>query len=95
MNTTRHPSQIFVKDLQELNTQAHQGACATALDRLALNFLYNAIGRPPVDFKLWDGTSAANSPDGSRLRFIFRTRKALWQTCLRPDPGFGDAYTVG
>jgi cyclopropane-fatty-acyl-phospholipid synthase len=95
MNTTRHPAQIFVKDLQESDTRTLQGTRATLLDRLALNFLYDAIGRPPVDFKLWDGTHAANSPGGSRLRIIFRTRKALWRTCLRPDPGFGDAYTVG
>jgi len=61
MNTTRHPSQIFVKDLQELNTQAHQGACATALDRLALNFLYNAIGRPPMRAGSWEAPTTATA----------------------------------
>ena len=52
------------------------------------------MGRPPIEFSLWDRGDGAFSP-AVAPRITFLTRRALWQTCLRPDLGFPDAYAAG
>ena len=70
------------------------GGNPSRLDRLLLNVFRNAMGNPPLEFSLWDhGNGAAT--DSGILRIAFLTRRALWQTCLRPDLGFGDAFAAG
>ena len=95
MNTSRQLPLAYPKDLKSVDSLLRNGARVTPLDRLALNFLYSVIGKPSVNFMLWDGTRAGSGKNDTRLQIVFLTRKALWQTCLRPDPGFGDAYTTG
>lgn len=65
-----------------------------ALDRLVLRLFDGAVGHPPIDFSLWDGQGGARADSGVG-RISFLSRRALWQTALRPDLGFGDAYAAG
>ena len=97
MKTSRQPTLAFPGGLSP--TLMHQSGQShtsnpSPLDRIALGMYRIAMGKPPVEFSLWDrGDSAAM--DSAVPRITFLTRQALWQACLRPDLGFGDAFAAG
>ena len=97
MKTLRQPALAYPGGLSPVSTQqpGHRHAGNPShFDRLVLNVFRNAVGNPPVEFSLWDrGDSTAGNSD--TLRIAFLTRRALWQTCLRPQLGFGDGFAAG
>ena len=62
--------------------------------QLALRALLGAVGNPPVEFELWDG-SRVESEEPAQLRVRLRDRRTLLRLLRNPILGFGDAYTEG
>lgn len=67
----------------------------TAIERLLLDAVMNAIGRPPLDVRLWDGRSAWRSERTTIASLGFGDRSTLWRFLVRPDSGFAEAYVEG
>jgi cyclopropane-fatty-acyl-phospholipid synthase len=67
---------------------------ATPLAHFALRRLLDAVGRPPIDFELWDGSSVCGEQP-ARARVRLRDRRALWRLLRNPSLGFGEAYADG
>jgi cyclopropane-fatty-acyl-phospholipid synthase len=67
---------------------------AGALDRWLLNRIVATLGRPPVTFALWDGSTVA--PEGESIGTItFKNRSILYRVIAFPEVGFGDGYSQG
>ena len=64
-----------------------------AIERYLLQVLYRRLGRPKVDFTLWDGYRLGTEGVGPNL-FIHH-RRAFWRLLIRPDLHFGEDYTRG
>jgi cyclopropane-fatty-acyl-phospholipid synthase len=62
--------------------------------QLALRALLAAVGKPPIEFELWDG-SRVESEKPAQLRIRVRDRRTLLRLLRNPIVGFGDAYTDG
>jgi cyclopropane-fatty-acyl-phospholipid synthase len=97
MNTSRQPTFAYPGGLNPLSMQPRshgRPGNPSPLDRLALSAFRNAVGRPPIELSLWDCKDGAPI-DSAAPRITFLTRRALWQSCLRPDLGLPDAYAAG
>lgn len=90
MQTSRQPAFTYPDSAATRSAPPSHSAEPAPLDRLALQLLRSAIGNPPIEFALWSGAAESGAP-----RISFLTRRALWETCLHPDLGFGDAYAAG
>ena len=62
--------------------------------QLALRALLASVGKPPIEFELWDG-SRVESEEPAQLRVRLRERGTLVRLLRNPIVGFGDAYTEG
>jgi cyclopropane-fatty-acyl-phospholipid synthase len=76
----------------ELTRSEENTASRTA--QLALRALLAAVGKPPVEFELWDG-SRVESDEPPQVRIRLRDRSTLLRLLRNPILGFGDAYTDG
>ena len=67
---------------------------AGLLDRWLLRRIIAALGRPPITFELWDGSTFA--PRGESVGTItFKDRSILYRVIASPEVGFGDGYSQG
>jgi cyclopropane-fatty-acyl-phospholipid synthase len=67
----------------------------TALDRWAVRLLAWIYGRPPVTITLWNGEEGYRPAGRPVGHVLFHDRDALMSALLRPETGFGDAYSAG
>ena len=68
---------------------------ASPVDRWCLSTVVRAAGAVPVQFVLWDGTSAAAGDSPARFVVHLGSRAALWRLARDPDCGFGEGYVNG
>jgi cyclopropane-fatty-acyl-phospholipid synthase len=64
------------------------------LAHLGLRVLLAAVGRPPVEFVLWDG-SRVEGETPVQARIHLRDRRTLRRLLRNPIVGFGDGYADG
>lgn len=67
---------------------------AGPVDRWLLKRIVAALGRPPVTFALWDGSTLASEGE-SVGKITFKDRATLYRVIASPEIGFGDAFSEG
>ena len=65
------------------------------IDRWCLSKLVQVVGDVPVQFVLWDGTTARAGDGLPRFTVHLASRGALWRLACDPDLGFGEGYVDG
>ena len=63
-------------------------------ERFGLEALFNRLGRPSIQMKLWDGFTVG-VPDRSIGTVTFNNRSVLYQLLFLGEVAFGDGYSVG
>ena len=63
-------------------------------ERFGLESLFNRLGRPNIQIRLWDGF-AVGTPDESIGTVTFNNRSALYHLLFWGEVAFGDGYCVG
>jgi cyclopropane-fatty-acyl-phospholipid synthase len=69
---------------------------ASGLERRLVQKLLHYMGNPPLDIKLWDGTTAYSSSKEKTVNTLtLSSRKVLWRLLLNPGLNFGDDFSAG
>ena len=63
-------------------------------ERFFLEGLFNRLGRPSIQMKLWDGFTVG-TPDRSIGVVTFNNRSVLYQLLVLGEVAFGDGYSMG
>jgi len=65
-----------------------QAAPAASVERALLASLHRLAGAPPVQLRLWDGSTAGDAAAPYTLELL--DRRALYELLRNPNIGFGD-----
>jgi cyclopropane-fatty-acyl-phospholipid synthase len=65
------------------------------IERWALRKLLALLGKPAIQFVLWNGERLPESSTSLTKRLHIHDRRTLWRLVCNPDLYFGDAYTQG
>ena len=71
------------------------GGGVSGLERTALRRVLDLLGKPPVEFLLWNGEVIGAGHDEPVARVWIRKRSVLPRLLFRPDLHFGEAYSSG
>ncbi len=70
-------------------------AGASRVEKWLAGRMLRAIGRPPVDLILWDGTVVSAAPGPANVRVVIHDRRTLLKIAVNPLLNFGEAYSDG
>lgn len=70
-----------------------RGTAVTRLERYLGRRLLTAMGDPPVQLILWDGTTVASRGGDVRHRIRLRDRRSFWKLVYNPMVQFGETYS--
>ncbi len=91
-------SQEEIEELSSRRSLDEQpSAAATEADRWLARQLLDLVGRPNVDFELWDGqvVTASGRERHADLRVRLEDRGALYRLLFKPTRTFGELYSAG
>lgn len=71
------------------------GGNVSALERGALKRVLDLLGKPPIEFVLWNGEVIGAGHDEPVARLWIRQRSILPRLLFRPDLYFGEGYSSG
>ena len=86
MSRDRNP--LAVPEAERLSSSP-----AVAPERWLTRRLYELMGQPPLQVRLWDETRVG--PEDARQAIEIRDRGALYDLLRHPNLGFGDLYSTG
>jgi cyclopropane-fatty-acyl-phospholipid synthase len=72
-----------------------RSAAATGLERWLGRLLLSALGCPPVEFILWDGSLVAGDRGRAISALRVRDRRTFWKLICNPLLQFGEGYSEG
>jgi len=70
-----------------------QAAPAAGVERALLARLHRLAGAPPVQLRLWDGSTAGEAAAPYTIELL--DRRALYELLRNPNISFGDLYSAG
>ena len=89
------PDVLGVSSWHHTDPSISHDASPSRIERWALRKLLALLGKPAIQFVLWNGERLPDSSTALTKRLHIHDRQTLWRLVCNPDLYFGDAYTQG